>query len=413
MKITVHSLGSSGEGIGTLPDGLKVFIEGALPGEEVEISLIERKKNYGKGKLITLLSPSPSRQKPICPLFGRCGGCHIMHLNYKAQLAIKRQKVVDALERIGQIKHPPVAETLPSPMPLHYRNKIQLPVTHDLIGLYQKRSHTIIDVPKCYIHCEPGEIIYKWCRKHLPRTGVRTLYIRSALFNEETVVIIVTDGSNDLLPFAQQLMGKYPRVVGVVENINRSNTNVILGKRYHTLAGRPHFFEKICGKTFKITPPSFFQVNPWQAEVLFQKAIELASIQPEETVLDAYTGVGTLALFAADFAKEVIGIETVPSAIESACENAKLNRVTNCHFKVGEAKAENVDITLLNPPRKGCDQSLLKEIKSPKLIYISCDPATLARDLKKLDHYRVESVQPIDLFPQTTHVETIVKLIKS
>lgn len=410
MKTTINSLGASGEGVGTLENGMKVFVDGALPGEEVEITLLEQKKTYAKAKLEKILSPSKQRTKPVCPLFGTCGGCQIMHLNYEAQLAIKQQRVIDALERIGKIKNPPVAPTKPSPMPLHYRNKIQLPIAGGLIGLYQKASHDIIDVPECYIHCEPGEEIYHWIRKHLNSPSVRTLYLRSALFNEETVVTLITDGSDNLLPFAKKLMERHPRVVGVVENINKAQTNVLLGKTFRTLLGRPHLFEKIGGKTFKIAPNSFFQVNPWQATLLFEEAIKLAQIQPHETVLDAYTGVGTFALFAADFAKEVRGIECIPEAIANAKENAKLNGITNCHFQVGKAHAEKADITFLNPPRKGCDPSVLKSLSSKKIIYISCDPATLARDLAQLSNYRIQVIQPFDLFPQTTHVETLVAL---
>ena len=410
MKTTIKSLGASGEGVGVLNNGMKVFIEGALPGEEVEISLTEEKKTYAKGKLEAILTPSKNRIKPICPIFGICGGCHIMHLDYEAQLDVKRQRVIDALERIGKIKNPPVAATKASAMPLHYRNKIQLPVQGDTIGLYRKHSHEIIDVEKCYIHCKPGEEIYHWMRKHLKSPSVRTLYLRSALFNEESVVTLITDGSEQLTSFAEKLMEKHPRIVGVVENINNEKSNVLLGKTYRTLAGRAYFFEKIGGKTFKIDPNSFFQVNPWQAEVLFIEAIKCANIGPNDTVLDAFTGVGTLALFAADFAKEVIGIECIPEAIANAKENAKLNAITNCHFKVGHAHAQKADITLLNPPRKGCEPSLLKQLKSKKIIYISCDPATLARDLCLLSNYTIESIQPIDLFPQTMHIETLVVL---
>ena len=409
MKTKIHSLGSSGEGVGTLDNGMKVFVEGALVNEEIEFTLTSEKKTYAKGKLEYIIQPSAQRVKPICPLFGTCGGCHIMHLEYSAQLEIKRQRIIDAFERIGKIKHP-VAATLASPMPLHYRNKIQLPQSDGKIGLYKKRSHEIIDVPKCYIHCEPGEQIYHWIRKHLNSKSLRTLYLRSAVFNEESVVTLITDGLENLSSFAEKLMAKFPRIVGVVENINREKTNVLLGKTFHTLAGRSHLFEKIGGKTFKISPTSFFQVNPWQAEVLFKKAIEMANITKSDHVLDPYTGVGTLALFASDHAKCVTGIECIHEAIENAKENAALNGATNCNFKVGHAQAQKADITLLNPPRKGCEASLLQQIHSKKIIYISCDPATLARDCALLKNYTIKTIQPIDLFPQTMHVETIVEL---
>lgn len=412
MKTTIHSLGASGEGVGTLDNSMKVFVEGALAQECIELSLIEQKKTYARGKLEKIITPSKARIKPICPLFGVCGGCHIMHLEYEAQLEVKRQRVIDAFERIGKIKHPTNA-TLPSPMPLNYRNKIQLPQSNGKIGLYEKRTHNIIDVPKCYIHCEPGEQIYHWIRKHLNSKSLRTLYLRSAVFNDESVVTLITDGSEELTSFAEKLMDKFPRIVGVVENINRKTTNALLGKIFRTLRGRAHLFEKIGGKIFKISPTSFFQVNPWQAEVLFKKAIELAAIKPTDHVLDAFTGVGTLALFAADHAASVTGIECIPEAIANAKENAQLNKISNCHFKVGNAHAEKADITLLNPPRKGCDPALLEKITSEKIVYISCDPATLARDCALLKNYTVKTIQPIDLFAQTMHVETVVALYKS
>ncbi len=409
LKTTIEALGSSGEGIGTLEDGLKVFVDGALPGEEVEIALVQRKKTYAKGKLLRVLTPSKMRTTPICPLFGTCGGCQIMHLNYETQLEVKRQRIIDAFERIGEISNPQVEPCTPSPKPLHYRNKIQLPVSAGKIGLYRKNSHEVIDVKKCFIHCEQGEELYTWIRTHL-QVPVRHILIRSAVFNQETVVTFVTDGSKSLKTFAQEIQQRFPQVVGVVENINRSTTNTVLGKTFRTLIGRSHIFEKIGGKTFKIAVPSFFQVNSWQAGSLFQKAIELASIQPNETVLDAFTGVGTLALFAADRAKHVTGIECIPEAIADAKENAKLNGITNCSFSVGHAHAQTADITLLNPPRKGCDPQLLSAIGSKKIVYISCDPATLARDLRLLKGYQIEKIVPFDLFPQTTHVETVVSL---
>ncbi|MBS0623984.1 MAG: 23S rRNA (uracil(1939)-C(5))-methyltransferase RlmD [Verrucomicrobia bacterium] len=415
-QVLIHALGALGEGIGTLEDGLKIFVEGALPGEHVEVTLTLRKQNYAKGSLVRVLEPSQARQTPPCPLFGTCGGCHLMHLEYTQQIQLKRQRVINALERIGKLKDlPEVQPCVASPLPLHYRNKIQLPVFETQkqrkIGLYRKNSHDIIDVPHCYIHNREGEDVYTWIREHLPHSvSLRHVLIRQGIFTHETLVILVTTGQNDFRPFAQLLQKKFPHVVGVVENINTNSSNTILSTKFRSLSGRPYFFESLLGKKFKVGPASFFQVNSWQAENLIQEVLRLTKNQSHEHIYDAYTGVGTFALFLADHAKSVQGTECVAQAIECAKENAVLNHITNCHFQVGEAKAQPADLTILNPPRKGCDPLLLQQLRSNHVIYISCDPATLARDLALLAHYQIESVTPFDLFPQTMHVETVVAL---
>ncbi|MCH9626552.1 MAG: 23S rRNA (uracil-C(5))-methyltransferase RlmCD [Chlamydiales bacterium] len=421
--VHITSLSSTGEGVGSV-DGLKIFVEGALPGEAVSVEIIKRKKNYAKGRLHSLLSPSAERTHPICPHFGTCGGCQVMHLQYPAQLALKRQRVIDSLQRIGGFAYPEVLPCLPSPSSLGYRNKIQLPVVWDLgkktIGLYRKQSHEVIPIDHCYIQCPQGEEIFALIKQRLTIPSVRYVLIRTAVFNDESLVVLVTDGrfSEELKAFAEQLMQANPLIKGVIESINTRKDNVILGKKFRTLAGRPYLVEKLSGKTFKLSASSFFQVNPAQTERLYEKALAFAAIQPDETVLDAYCGVGTLALFAADHARRVYGVECVAPAIENAIENASLNNTTNCSFTCGYAEKMishfDADIVLLNPPRKGCAPSLLEALlqKPPRtIVYISCDPATLARDLALLSStYQLKKIQPVDMFPQTMHVETVVKL---
>ncbi len=419
----VTSLSSTGEGIGTL-DGLKVFVDGALPGEAISIEITKQKKNYAKGRMLEVLDPSPERTEPICPLFGECGGCQVMHLQYPAQLGLKRQRVVDALERIGGFEKPHVLPCHPSPTSIGYRNKIQLPIIWDgekkTIGMYRKNSHEIVPIERCFIQCPQGEEILELVSKRLNIPSVRYVLIRNAIFNDEALVVLVTDGrfSDQIQAFGKELMAAHPLIKGVVENVNKRKDNIILGKTFRPLVGRPYLTERLLNKKFKLSASSFFQVNPAQTEHLYEKAISLASIQPNETVFDAYCGVGTLALFAADHAKHVYGVECVAPAIENAMENAQLNDVSNCTFTCGLVEKLigkfDTDIVFLNPPRKGCEPAVLDALlkKLPKkIIYISCDPATLARDLAYLTpSYQLDGIQPFDMFPQTMHVETVVKL---
>jgi 23S rRNA (uracil1939-C5)-methyltransferase len=422
-EIKITSLSSTGEGVGSL-DGMKVFVEGALPGEHVAIKVTKQKKTYAKGELLKILSPSFERTVPLCPVFGECGGCQVMHLQYPSQLILKKKRVIDALQRIGGLQNLEVLPCLPSPFSLGYRNKIQIPVVWEngkkTLGLYRKKSHEIIPVSRCLIQCPQGEEIFKLIAEKLSVPAVRYVLIRNTIFHEESLVIFVTTGqfTKELKKLAEDLMETHSLIKGVVENLNLRKNNTILGSNFRLLAGRPYIYETLLNKIFKISPSSFFQVNPAQTEKLYEKAIQLAAIQPHEIVLDAYCGVGALAILAAGQAKRVHGIECVPQAIVDAIENARLNHLENCTFSCGKAEekiqSEEFDTVFLNPPRKGCDAKLLAVLleKEPhKVIYISCDPATLARDLSFLSKkYRPEIIQPVDMFPQTMHVETIVRL---
>ncbi|MEX1013265.1 MAG: 23S rRNA (uracil(1939)-C(5))-methyltransferase RlmD [Waddliaceae bacterium] len=419
MKIKITSVGSSGEGVGSL-DGLKVFIEGALPGEIVDVELTEQKKNYAIGKLLSIETVSPFRQDPPCPFFDRCGGCHLQHVTYEGQLQLKRQRVIDALTRIGKFEDPKVDQTLPSPTAFHYRNKIQLPVSKDLeIGLYARGTHEIVPIDHCMIHCEAGEKVFKQVRPLIKIPGIRNLYIRTSIKHEETLVTLVTDGTNDMRGLAKEII-KIENVVGVMESVNKRADNVILGNTFTLLEGKDHIVEELLGTSFKLSAPSFFQVNPLQAENLYQTALAFADIQPTHTVVDAYCGVGTLSLLAAKQAEKVIGIEVVPEAIENANQNALINDIQNCRFILNQTekyiqRLKEIDVVFLNPPRKGCDPQVidaLETLKPKKIVYISCDPATLARDLKLLCEkgYAIAKIKPVDMFPQTMHVETVVEL---
>jgi 23S rRNA (uracil1939-C5)-methyltransferase len=424
LELTVKRLGIHGEGIGDT-HGFTVFVDGALPGETVTVSIEEVKKNYARAKVLSYQSTSPHRVKAPCPVFGRCGGCQIMHLDYPQQLETKRQRIADAMERIGKIFETPVAPCVPSPNPFAYRNKIQLPVIVDErvhMGLYAFNSHDLVEIEKCYIHCDLGEEAFQKIRALIrasPDPSLRHIVIKTAVRTNQVLVILVTQGEGAIsLPeTAEKILQAMPEIKGVVQNIHDSPSNVILGKTFRTLAGQPYIEDQICGLQFKVSPASFFQVNPAQAENLYLKALEYLAPQKDETVLDAYCGVGTLSLIIAPHVHKVIGVESVQQAIEDAEENAKKNHIKNASFVCADvedfiATAPAIDAAILNPPRKGCEPQFLEklaDLKPRRIAYISCDPATLARDLSLLKGrgYTIANLQPFDMFPQTVHVETI------
>ncbi len=476
ITLSIHGLGSSGEGAGYY-DGYTVFVDGALPGETVRVRLSDCRKKFGFAQLVSILNRSPHRVKPPCPLFGKCGGCQIMHLSYDKQLEAKKQKVIDALKRIGKIDPAIIQNCISSPLRLGYRNKIQLPVCGTTLGLYAKNSHDLISVDHCLIHCDLGEETFQKIKDLLKKNPVplRHVLIKSAISTKQALVILVTkqiapplyrnnlknrefgkdpqnfcskraniaygqgvsenknyevnpmppktDSSGCFgIELAKQIMREIPNVQGVIHNIHTGKENVILGDIYHTLVGKSQIFESLCGLTFSISAASFFQVNPMQAENLYLEALELAKIEPTDTVLDAYCGVGTLSLIFAKLAKKVIGVECVREAIVDARENALRNNILNVEFTCANSEEfihtlSDIDVLLMNPPRKGADPAFLEGVKrlSPKkIIYISCDPATLARDLAILeaDGFKTKIVQPFDMFPQTAHVESIALLQK-
>jgi len=431
ISLSIDSMGSAGEGIG-LYHGMRIFVDGALPGECVEAQLTVVKKTYAKGIARQILTPSPDRVRPPCPYFDRCGGCQVMHLNYEAQLKIKQKRVQDALERIGGFKGVSVNPCVPSPEIYGYRNKIQLPVQGSplKIGLYERRSHNLIDIEACLIHCDLGEALFRDIRRLLSvsdikpyctRTGkgeLRHVLIKSAINRGEALVVFVANGdaSSSLKYLAKTLFEKHEALKGIVLNRNRGRTNAILGKHYQTLEGQGTIEEVICGLRFKVSPASFFQVNVHQAEALYQYVVDAA--RSAGSVIDAYCGVGTLSLLLASRNKHVVGIESVPQAIEDARQNAAANQLSNVHFlcqPVEQALDHLIrgDLLILNPPRKGCAPEVIDAVSQKRLIYVSCDPATCARDLSRLNGYDIVKVQPFDMFPQTSHVETVVVLEKS
>ncbi len=400
-------------------------MDGALKNETIRAKITDCRKKFGFAKLISIITPSSDRVKPPCPIFGKCGGCQLQHLAYEKQLEAKTQKVIDALSRIGKINPTIIQNCISSPQPFAYRNKIQLPVFGTTLGLYAKNSHDLIPVDHCLIHCELGEKVFQTIKRLLKENPVplRHVLIKSAIATQEVLVILVTSQKTSPIDLAIRIKQEITAVKGVIHNIHTGKENVILGDIYHTLIGESQILERLCDLTFSISAASFFQVNPKQAENLYLKALEFANVQPHETVLDAYCGVGTLSLIFARRAKKVIGVECVPDAIIDAKENAKRNQITNVEFTCANSeefihRLTDIDVLVLNPPRKGADPTFLEGVKRlfpKKIIYISCDPATLARDLAILESfgYKTEIVQPFDMFPQTSHVECVAHISRS
>lgn len=440
----IEGEGYEGEGIARI-DGYPIFVSGALKGEEVSVKIIKANKNYGYGKILEIREPSESRVNPPCTLYKRCGGCNLQHMSYEKQLQFKKDRVKDCLKKIGGFKNINVEDTLGMENPYRYRNKVMLPVGKSegkaVVGFYAPRSHNIIDMNSCLIQHEEGdkvvEIIKYWMNtydikaydenstsKESMKGRVRHVMVRKGYKTGEVMVAIVT--SSKYLPHREELIALLTKNIdglkSVIQNINDKATNVVLGPRSITLWGSETIKDYIGEFHFNISPLSFFQVNPTQTEVLYGKVLEFAGLTGEEVVFDAYCGTGTISLFLSQKAKKVYGVEIVPEAIEDAKINAIENGVDNVEFLVGEAEKvipqmvdENIyaDVMVVDPPRKGCGRELLDSIgimKPKTLVYVSCDPSTLARDMKILSEkgYEAVKVQPVDMFPFGSHVECVV-----
>lgn len=436
--LTIENMGINGEGIGRI-EGYTLFISGAIPEEKVRIKVIKINKNYGYGKLMEIIEPSPYRVEPFCPYSTRCGGCQLQHLNYKAQLDYKTRLVKDAMERIAKIYDLKIHPTIGMDDPLGYRNKAQFPVglVRDslAIGFYAPRSHDIIDMDTCFIQHGINDDIIHIIRRFIKEYGIsiydeikhrgiiRHIVTKVGFKSGQVMVIIVTNGSS--LPHKGKLIdmlrNSIPGICSIVQNINREKTNVILGNKNITLWGQDYIVDTIGEFKFKISPLSFFQVNPVQTEVLYKKALEFANLTGNEIVVDAYSGIGTISLFLAKNAKKVYSVEVVKEAGEDAKENARINDINNVEFIQGESEVIipklvedglKIDVAVVDPPRKGCDARLLDALikaNPERIVYVSCNPATLARDLRYLwdRGYKAGEVQPVDMFPFTTHVECV------
>lgn len=440
IEVTITGLGSSGEGVGKVK-GFTFFVPGALPGERVSAAVTVVKKSYGQAHLDKILVPSPDRVNPPCPVYKACGGCQLQHLSYEAQLKLKRQTVIDALERIGHFKGINVNPTLGAKTPWNYRNKMQVPAAegrkHELlIGCFAQGTHRVINVETCQIQDENNNriasVVRRWMQQyHIPaldedaRTGiVRHVMGRVGVNTGEVMAVLITN--TDRVPHLKQLAAmlkkEIPGFVTLVQNINTRHTNVIMGPKSKIIYGPGFIHDRLGNLTFAISPLSFFQVNTRQAEVLYETALHYASLTGKENVIDLYCGTGTITLFLAQKASHALGIEIVAPAIKDAWKNAQQNNIKNSEFICGDAAKElprlvkegiRPDVIVLDPPRAGCDPKVLKAIlavKPQRVVYVSCGPASLARDAAILHEggYKIRQVQPVDMFPQTAHVETVV-----
>lgn len=436
FEVEILDMGFEGEGIAKI-DGYTIFVKGALKGEKVKIKILKANKDYAFAKLLNVLVSSDNRIEPICPVFSKCGGCNLQHMNYESQMQLKTSLVQNTLKKsLGY--EPSVEPIIGMCNPYIYRNKVQYPVSNGKIGFYAGRTHALIENEKCYIQNEHTDKLSKDVFEITQKYGVSTydekiekgllrhIVVRIGVNTGEMMLVLVTNGEK--IPNAENIVkditNKYPQIKSIIQNINQEKSNVILGQKCKTLYGQDFIEDELEGYKFKISPLSFYQINPQQTSVLYNVAKEFAELSGEENVFDLYCGIGTISIFVADKAKNVFGVEIVPQAIENAKENAKLNKIENAEFICGSAEeiipqkyeeGKKADVVFLDPPRKGCDVKLLetlKEMKASKIVYISCNPATLARDLKYLidSGYDLKKVQPVDMFPQTSHVETCVLL---
>ncbi|MEC0370079.1 23S rRNA (uracil(1939)-C(5))-methyltransferase RlmD [Paenibacillus chibensis] len=473
--IDIIGMNHDGEGVGRA-EGYTLFVAGALPGEKVRVKVLKTKKQYGYAKLLELVEASPDRIAAPCPIYDQCGGCQLQHMDYAAQLAWKRQLVVDNLMRIGKLQVAGEPELrAPQPVegadaasqapaiaagsaeqgilvhatagmnePWRYRNKAQVPmgVTEGGLvgGFYARGSHRIIDMEACLIQHESNDEVVARVKAIGRRLGIsaydeesgqgllRHVVVKVAFRTGEMMIVLVTNG--DKIPHAdewvQEIEAQLPSVVSICQNVNTKQTNVIFGDTTRVLWGREVIYDYIGDVKFAISARSFYQVNPAQTEVLYGKTVEYAQLTGKKNVIDAYCGIGTISLFLAQHAGKVYGVEIVPEAIEDARRNAELNGMHNVTFEVGASEdvipawkeqGTLADVIVVDPPRKGCDPKLLEtilEMKPERVVYVSCNPSTLARDLRVLEDggYRTVEVTPVDMFPHTVHVESVALLVK-
>ncbi len=470
VSVTITDIGNSGEGIGKA-DGYTLFVKGAVVGDVVAAKVLKAKKTYGYAKVEEVLTPSACRVTPTCPVAGRCGGCQLQFMDYKAQLSFKERKVKECMERIGGITFGAVAEEIAAGRPeflpilgmehpVHYRNKAQYPVGRDkngkiVTGFYATHSHTIVSCDTCEIQAPVNEVICRTVRNHMEQYGilpyeeethqglVRHILTRVGAVTGEVLVCLIINGTK--LPQAEQLAAALKdavadfsakdaaapalKLVGVCLNVNKERTNVILGEKILPVWGETYITDYIGEVAYRISPLSFYQVNPVQTKALYGKALEFAGLTGQEIVWDLYCGIGTISLFLAQKAKQVYGVEIVPQAIADAKENARCNKIQNAEFFVGAAEevlpekyresngSMRADVIVVDPPRKGCEETLLQtliQMEPERIVYVSCDPATLARDVKYLEEngYRLKKAQPVDMFGSSVHVETVALLMR-
>lgn len=430
-------LGYTSDGLGVVKiEGFPLFVKGMLKGETGELVVTLSKKSYGFARLLKLSQRSKERVEPKCSIASQCGGCQLQHLSYKEQLSFKKQKIQDVMDRIAKLDVP-VMDVLGMEQCDAYRNKGQIPVgirnNRVVTGFYRINSNDIIDTEHCMIQSDRINEVLVTMRSLLNQfqnaLSFRHLLIKHGIHTDEVMVVWIVKERKllDCDKMVEALIKACPFVKSIIMNINKRDDNVILGEEEVVLFGKPYIVDTIHGLQFHISSKSFYQVNPIQTEVLYGKALEFCLLSGNETVIDLYCGVGTISMFLAQKAKEVIGIEIVPEAIEDAKLNASINKIENIEFVCSDAatyakmlcdEGKQVDVVVVDPPRKGCDVDTLESIvkmEPKRIVYVSCDPATLARDLAILDGlgYKAELVQGVDMFKYSHHIESVVRLTKT
>lgn len=444
ISLEISGMTSEGSGVGR-HEGMAVFVAGTAVGEVISCKIIKVAKKYAIGKIEKIITASPHRIEPDCPVYKSCGGCVFRHISYDEELKIKRQRVIDAVKRIGGFDKELVGEIIGAKSPDSYRNKAQLPVGLDregnyIAGFYAWRSHRIIDCGECKLQPEIFSQVIKifklWCETFKPepydetshRGLLRHLYLRYGQSSGELMAALVLNGDKikGELELAKMLSDEIEGFKSLIVNVNREKTNVILGKKCRTVWGKDYITDTLCGLKFNISPLSFYQVNHDQAERLYSIAADYAGLCGEEVLLDLYCGTGTIGLTMANRVKKLIGVEVIPQAVENAKENARLNNINNAEFICADAakaaeklNADGVkpDVIIVDPPRKGLTPELIEtiaQLNPDRVVYVSCDCATMARDLKLFGEYNYtpKKLTPVDMFPRTGHVETVVLMSK-
>ncbi len=416
IEVDIHDVSSEGLGVGRINNKV-VFVTDALIGEKILCVATREGKTVVEAKLDKILTPSAQRVEPKCAHFATCGGCQLQHLSYSGQLEVKQKRVQDALQRIGKCTNVTVLPVKPSPE-FGYRNKLQLPVRKGKLGFFGAKSNDFVPIDHCHLHLPKSEKTLKQVENLGIPASVDTLVMKTAFSSDAILMILCSFGriTKELRTFAQQVLDLQKNVRGIYFTQRRPDSNFVFGSEFTLLAGEESIKDTLLGLKFSIYKDAFYQVNPYQVPHLYQYVLDLLQLTKKDRVLDAYCGVGTMALLAAQYCQNAIGIECVASSIESARKNQLLNQLQNVTFYHAKAEEKirslpSCNVAILNPPRKGCEPALVQaliEQKVEKIVYVSCDPATFARDIHILSsHYELHSVQPFDLFPQTVHVETV------
>lgn len=420
-------------------DRYPIFIPNTLIDEKIEYKVIKVKKNFAIGKLIKVITESDARVEPPCIYYYKCGGCQLQHMSYQAQLNMKKEQVVNLFHRKAKFTNTVIKDTVGMEDPWRYRNKSQIPVglskdQQPIMGFYRQRSHDIIDMESCLIQDQQHQQVMNDLKQLISELNIsvynektkkgllRHLVVRTGHYTNQLMIILVTNGKafKQAESLVDALVRKYPNVTSIKQNINDAHSNVIMGPQSITLYGEEEIEDQLSEVTFNISDQSFYQINSHQTEKLYQQALDYAQLTGDEIVLDTYCGIGTIAIYMAENARHVYGVEVVPSVINDANQNATKNQLENTTFVCGKAeevilkwKAEGIrpDVVMVDPPRKGCDETFLEtilELNPKRIVYISCNPSTQQRDAHILNHqYDLKEITPVDMFPQTTHIETV------